>query len=482
MPDLLAHRFHACATARPDTAALIDATGATSYGALHDRVLRAARALHGLERIALLPRGEVDSVAVVLGAMTSGTSVVLVDRHLTAGQARRVLAVAEPALVVASGRLPAGLAGLDPARMRRPAHLLRDAPGAIAEVLARPADELLGGLTSGTTGEPKLFVRDQASWATTLERSDATFDVHPGDVVATPGPLDHGHFFYGALHALTRGATVDLRPLARAFAADDVTHAYLVPTLAVDLVGLLGTRRLARVREVVSSAAPWPEPARRALADLLPTAAISHFYGASELSFVSVSRTDEHPPSSRAGRLFEGVEVAIRDPDGAPVAAGERGLIHVRSDMLFAGYLTPGGLVGGPDAAGWASVGDLGSWRDGWLSLTGRASETIVSGGFNVEPAHVEQALIELAGVADAACVGLPDERWGAIPVAVLTLDGHAAPGRAQVRMHLREHLPQPSRPRRVFVADTLPRSPRGKLRRADIVAAVLAGEVAELA
>jgi len=481
MTELLPHRFRACAAARPDAPALVDAAGVVTYGALLERVQRAAAALDGRARVAILPRGEVDSLAVVLGAMTAGTSILLLDRHLTAAQAERILRAGAPELVVARGRLPVGLAGIDPARVRTPDALLGEAAGARDGVRARPEDELLGGLTSGTTGEPKLFVRDHASWATTLDRSDATFDVRAGDRVATPGPLDHGHFFYGALHALTRGATVDLRPLPEAFAADVVTHAYLVPTLAVDLVALLGERRLARLREIVSSAAPWPEPARRALADRAPAGAISHFYGASELSFVSLSRSSEAPPSSRAGRPFAGVEVALRDAEGAPVPDGEQGHIHVRSDMLFSGYLTDDGLTGGPDAAGWASVGDLGTWRDGWLWLSGRASETIVSGGFNVEPGHVEHALLELPGVADAACVGLPDPRWGAVPVAVVVLDGDPAPSRAAVRAHLRDRLPQPSRPRRVFVAGALPRSPRGKIRRADIVAAVVAGELAEL-
>jgi len=247
MTELLPHRFHA----RPDAPALIDPSETISYGALRDRVQRAATALAGRARVAILPRGDVDSLAVVLGAMTAGTGIVLLDRHLTA------------------------------------------AP-----------DELLGGLTSGTTGDPKLFVRDHASWATTLERSDATFDVRAGDRVATPGPLDHGHFFYGAL---TRGATVDLRPLPDAFAADDVTHAYLVPTLAVDLVALLGD-----------------------------------------------------------------------------------------SDMLFSGYLTADGLTGGPDAAGWASVGDL---RAGGRRGPRRRRFAVASGGAGPPARPAATAQPSAAGV-----------------------------------------------------------------------------------
>ncbi|HEY8582552.1 MAG TPA: AMP-binding protein, partial [Capillimicrobium sp.] len=374
---------------------------------------------------------------------------------------------------------------------RAPARLLR-APGALLAAgaaagrrrrSARPGDELLVGLTSGTSGEPKLFARDHASWAATLERSDATFDVRPGDLVSTPGPLDHTHFLYGALHALTRGATVDLRPLGDAFAAGRaVTHAYLVPTLAADLAQRLGGGGARGLREALSSAAPWPGPARDRLRAVAPSATVSHFLGASELSFVALDSSREPGPAGSAGRPFAGVELEIRDRQGRPLPDGEVGEVFVRSDMLFSGYLTPRGLRGGPSADGWATVGDLGSVRDGWLTLAGRASDTIVSGGFNVEPAAVERALADLPGVREVACIGLADGRWGAVPAAVLSLEDAAPPpSRAAVRALARERLPQPSRPRRVFVVDALPRSPRGKLRRADLARLVADGGAREL-
>lgn len=499
MSPLLAERFAARAAARPHDLAVAADGGGTTYGALAAQAEAAARALSGRRRIAVLPRAEATSLAVVLGAMTVGTSVVLVDRHLTAAQAERVLAVAAPELIVTAGRHPRPLLErVAPERVVTPEALVgggfdergeaaeRGTGGAAGEPRrARPDDELLVGLTSGTSGEPKLFARDQASWATTLDRSDQTFDVRPGDVVSAAGPLDHSHFFYGALHALTRGAAVDLRPLASAFGEGDrsaVTHVYLVPALTVDLVALLGERPREHVREVMSSAAPWPQQARERLERLLPAATVTHFYGASELSFVARDSSRTPPPRAGASRPFDGVEIELRGPDGAPLPDGEQGEVHVRSDMLFSGYLTPAGLAGGPDADGWLTVGDLGTLRDGWLSLAGRGSETLVSGGFNVEPAHVEQALASLPGVREAACVGLPDERWGALPVAVLVLDGAAPPPtRAQVRDHVRSALPQPSRPRRVFVAEQLPRSPRGKLLRPRLAAQVAAGELREL-
>jgi long-chain acyl-CoA synthetase len=486
-PALLSERFFAQAERDAAATAVVAAAGSVSYGQLRARVEAVAARVAGSGRIALLARSDVDSLAVALGAMAAGTSLVLLHRHLTDAQLARVLGVAAPALVVTSGMRAGPLRELVPeTALRTTAELA--APGRPAAVTgARPADELLVGLTSGTSGRPKLFVRDQASWATTLQRSDAAFDVRPGDHVAAPGALDHSHYFYGALHALTRGATVDLRPLEESFAPGTATsHVYLVPTLAVRLADVLGETPYPSLREVISSAAPWPEHARARLARLAPNAAIAHFYGASELSFATLDSTRDPAPAGSAGRPFPGVEIEIRTPEGAPLPDGERGIVHVRSDMLFAGYLderegAADGLVGGPDAEGWASVGDLGTVRDGWLWIAGRASDTIISGGLNVEPAEVEAALAALPGVAGVACVGLPDERWGRVPVAVIVPAGGTAPTRAVVRAHARATLPAPSRPRRVFAVDALPLSPRGKLLRDVLAEAVLAGEAREL-
>ncbi len=505
---LLAARFRRAAADAPERIAVVAVDGSTSYGALAADAEAVARAVAGHARVALAARPDAASLAVTLGAMWAGVSIVVLDRHLTDRQIERATSLARPGLVIApDGRRRTVHDRTDAERQRTAERLVaagRAAPP--LERIAGPDDELLIGLTSGTTSDPKLFVRGQRSWATTLDRSDAAFDVRPGDVVATTGPLDHSHYFYGALHALTRGATVDLRPVAAAFAPGTAaTHVYVVPTLAVQLAETLGERTAPSVRHVVSSAAPWPAAARRRLARLLPAATVNHFYGASELSFVAldaappIGPADAAPagasadvpgpdpggrarPAGPAGVLFPGVEVRIRDPDdGRTLADGGQGIVDVRSDMLFDGYLTADGLVGGPDADGWASVGDLGTLDGDRLAIAGRASDTFVSGGINVEPADVEQALATIDGVRHVACVGLPDERWGAIPVVAVVVAPGATLTRAAVRAHARETLPQPSRPWRVFAVDALPRNRRGKLLRRELVALLAAGDAAEV-
>ncbi|MGI5217460.1 class I adenylate-forming enzyme family protein [Nocardia sp. CA-290969] len=467
MTELLAERIARQVRSRPAAPAVRTARHGVDYSGFWQRVTRVAAGLAGMRRVAVLPTSDIDSLVTVTAAVRAGVCVVLLHRHLRPDQLGRVLAVTRPGAVVAVTAQHRRLRrmGFD-GQPQTAAGLARDgSPGS-----ARPDSELLVGITSGTTGEPKLFVRDQASWAATLDRSDRAFDIGPGDTVAVPGVLDHTHFLYGALHALTRGATVDLRPATDALMAG-ATHLYSVPTLAWDVVRSAGAPYTG-VREVLSSAARWPRNGRAALQEVLPDATLTHFYGASELSFVSFDRglgAAVEPGAGAgagaageysAGELFDGVEVQIRD-----------GRVFVRSDMVFRGYLTESGVVDGP-VDGWVSVGDRGALDGRRLWLSGRDSEMLIRGGLNVEPAAVEAALTAIPGVTEAACLGVADERWGQVPVAAVVVD-ERAPDTGEIRRLLRAALPAPSVPARIEVLDALPRTPRGKLDRPALRAAI---------
>ncbi|MFD0366291.1 AMP-binding protein [Nocardia sp. GCM10030253] len=448
MTELLAERIARRAGEHPESTAVVAGRERVDYREFWSRVTRTAAGLDGMNRVAVLPTSDVGSLVVVAAAAHVGVSVVLLHRHLLPAQLTRVLELAKPGAVVAAPH--------QHPRLRR---LGFDGPVLTAATLesdgpvgrAHPDTELLVGVTSGTTGEPKLFVRDQRSWATTLDRSDRTFDIGSGDRVSVPGVLDHTHFLYGALHALTRGASVDLRPVAQTL-SEGATHLYSVPTIAWDVVrSEIGP--IEGVREVLSSAARWPRTGRRALQEILPNASLVHFYGASELSFVSFDRGLGAVDETSAGELFDGVEVQIRED-----------LVFVRSDMLFDGYLTENGVVDGP-VDGWMSVGDRGQVVGNRLRLFGRNSDMLIRAGLNVEPAAVEAALTAIPGITEAACIAVPDARMGEAPAAAIVVNGDA-PSTDEIWRHLRATLPSPSMPIQLLTLDSLPRTPRGKLDR----------------
>ncbi|WP_280315487.1 AMP-binding protein [Nocardia abscessus] len=457
MTELLAARIARQVAANPRATAVISGRARVGYEQFWSKVVRTAAGLDGMHRVAVLPTSDVESLVVVTAAMHAGVSVVLLHRHLLPAQLSRVLALAEPGAVVAAPHQHRRLRRLGFEGTVRTAATLAS-EGSVGRV--DPGAELLAGITSGTTGEPKLFVRDQRSWATTLDRSDRTFDIGAGDQVSVPGVLDHTHFLYGALHALTRGATVDLRSAADSL-QDGATQLYSVPTIAWDVVRA-GIGPVRGVREVLSSAARWPRTGRQALQEVLPNAALVHFYGASELSFVSFDRGLGEDDEKSAGELFYGVQARVRD-----------GLVYVRSDMLFDGYLTADGVTGGP-VDGWMTVGDRGEVIGDRLRLFGRESDMVIRAGLNVEPASVEAALTAIPGIAEAACIGVPDARMGEAPAAAIVV-GEAAPSADEIWRQLRARLPSPSMPVQVLVVDSLPRTPRGKLDRAALASTLAA-------
>ncbi|MFI8566728.1 AMP-binding protein [Rhodococcus sp. NPDC078407] len=436
----------------PDIA-IVDATDRITYHDFWSRVTSAATAVSGMRRIAVLPTSDIGSLVTVVAAMHAGVSVVLLHRHLLPGEFADAMAVCEPSSIVAHPRQHSRLHRWGAEGVVAPEQLTtgRTAP---IDPPARTA-ELLVGVTSGTTGPPKLFVRNQASWAATLDRSDSLFDLGPGDRVSASGTLDHTHFLYGALHGLTRGAAVDLRNASVAL-DDSPTHLYSVPSIAWDIARSNG--RYAAVREVLSSAARWPKSGREALARALPNATMTHFYGASELSFVSYDRTDS-VGAEVSGQLFDGVEVEIRDE-----------LLYVRSDMLFDGYLSRVGehatVTNGPDDDGWMTVGDRGTVEDGRLTLHGRGSETIVRSGLTVELAPIEAALLSIPGIVDAGVLGVPDDRAGEVPMAGVVVAQSHSLTKLHIHRRLRSMLPGPSLPVQIVPFDCLPRTPRGKLDR----------------
>ncbi|MDQ1202415.1 class I adenylate-forming enzyme family protein [Rhodococcus sp. SORGH_AS_0303] len=463
--DSIDERIGRRARDRPDSLAVVAADGSLTYREMWDRSGRVAARLLGAERVAVLPASDLGSVVTVLGAIRAGCSLVLLHRHLLPDHLASVLEIGRPAAVIATERGRTRLRRLGVTGTLTSPDDLAAAP-AVPLPAPDEAGELLAGLTSGTSGTPKLFVRSRRSWSRTLDRSDEEFTVDRHSRVAAPGVLDHTHFLYGLVHALTRGAAVDLRPLESWSSAGDVdpTHVYTVPTLAHDIA--VSTRPgLAQVREVLSSGAFWPRSGRDALSARVPGARLVHFYGASELSLVAVDSSTEPVPDGSAGRLVSGVRTRTVD-----------GVVSVHSDMLFDGYLTHPDHAEPSDGPvnGWTSVGDRGEIHGGWLFLAGRSSDTIVRGGLKVEPLDVETALRGFPGVLDAACMGEPDPRMGHVPVAAITVSEPV--DRTALRRHLRAHLEAPAMPTRVVTVTALPRTARGKLDRPAVLAMIATG------
>ena len=217
---------------------------------------------------------------------------------------------------------------------------------------------------------------------------------------------------------------------------------------------------------------------------MFPEATIREYYGASELSFVSVSHAD--CPAESVGRPFHGVEVSLRRDDGSEVSPGEIGRLYVRSDMICSGFLRGEdhhkfhAVDGGQPCAadGWATVGDL-AWRDenGCIFLAGREDGMMISGGLNVFPAEVEAVLQALPEIAEAAVLGLPDPYWGERVCAVIRWAGSTTLTRGELRERCGRRLDRRKCPQQVFAIDRFARTRSGKIALAALRRDLLAGK-----
>jgi O-succinylbenzoic acid--CoA ligase len=296
--------------------------------------------------------------------------------------------------------------------------------------------------TSGTTGEPKPVELTYANHAASAVASADALGVDPADRWLCPLPLHH----VGGLGVLIRCAInrstavlherFDAERVKRTLEGGEVTLASLVPTMLVRLRDA-GLARAPGLRTVVLGGGPIP-------AGLLDWAAetgipVTPVYGMTETSSQVVAGSP--------GRPLEGVELRI----------GAGGEILVRGPMVAPGAAGPGG---------WLHTGDLGHLDGhGLLHVEGRLKELIVTGGENVAPLEVEQALLAHPAVADAAVVGRPDPEWGEAIAAFVVLRGPAR--EEELRAWCRERLAPHKVPKRIEVVDTLPRSAAGKLLRA---------------
>jgi long-chain acyl-CoA synthetase len=217
------------------------------------------------------------------------------------------------------------------------------------------------------------------------------------------------------------------------------------------------------VRWVLSSGAKWFADAMPELRWAFPNARFAEFYGASELSFVTVAKDDEPVPDGSVGRAFTGVTITVRDRRGRRLPPGRTGLIFVDSPLIFSGYALGG--EGDILRAGRAiSVGDLGYLdRGGFLHLVGRSNRMIVTSGKNLYPEEIEHVLEQHPTIGAAAVFGVPDAKRGERLVALLSVRPDARPSRAALIAYARRTLPLYKVPRVYGAVADWPRTRSGK-------------------
>lgn len=372
--------------------------------------------------------------------------------------------------VVPLGRIPTDDRGVEAGAYRVPAR----------DVGPEPALVLL---TSGTTGAPKgvVLTHDNA-WSNVR----ATVSAFRSDTASTPlagpdkppnliaNPLSHTAGVVRLIFALYVGRRVallrkfDARTAKRLLDRHGIDSLTLNPTMLRLLLSTLEPGEdLGRVRYVGSGTAPLPDALREEFearfgVPVLQAYGQTEAFGGITVESVKDVLAGRRRPGS-VGRALPGVDVRVVTAAGAEAAPGEQGEIRARSRSTTAGYVGGDAHASPLDDEGWLRTGDLGHLDgDGYLYITGRLKNTIICGGFNVIPEEVEAALMEDPRVRDASVVGLPDDKLGEIPVAVVEADGSPEDVLAAVSPRLAPY----KRPRHVFVVHELPKVANGKVDR----------------
>lgn len=348
---------------------------------------------------------------------------------------------------------------------------------------AEPEDAVLALYTSGTTGVLKAAVHTQATFGAIAANILLNLiDPRPGDVMLHAASLIHASGTFVLPYWIRGGAAAVLpgfEPTSylQAVERHGATALNLVPTMIGMLLERPETREtnFSRVRDLIYGASPMPRPVMERALELWGPK-LSQYYGQTEAPLcIAVLRKEDHVGEgaearwSACGRPSVDCEVRLLDEAGAEVAPGEAGEIVLRAPFVMRGYHQAPELNAQtftPD--GWLRTRDVGRFDEaGYLHLVDRASDMIVTGGYNVYPREVEDVLAAHPQIAEAVVVGAPDDRWGEAVTAFVVLRSGELDAEAVIAF-ARERLAGYKLPKAVHAVAEMPKSPVGKpLRRA---------------
>jgi long-chain acyl-CoA synthetase len=359
--------------------------------------------------------------------------------------------------------------------------------------LAAPAPEVTSSdvrfnielYSSGTTGRPKAIEREAPTPAQ-LERLYAATNFievmglsGPGEVHLVCGPLYHSQPVGFSTQALKSGHTVvlmsgsfDAEKCMATIEREKVTWLTCVPTHLIRMLALPEEVRrrydLSSLKAVLHSAAPCPRDVKKAAMGFLPPGVVWEIYGGTEGAMTMISPQEALAKPGSVGRAFPaGSTLRVLDTDGHPALPGTPGLIYGEPLMKFS-YRGAQILDDQTWRDGLYTLGDIGYLdEDGYLFITDRLKDMIISGGANIYPAEVEAVLFNHPAVGDVSVIGVPDEQWGERVKAIVERKAETTEG--EIIAFCREHLAHYKCPTSVDFVDRLPRDPNGKVRKRDL-------------
>jgi malonyl-CoA/methylmalonyl-CoA synthetase len=403
---------------------------------------------------------------VKLGVIFVPINILYRDREIS-----HILADAEPRALISDENVGTNVPVWTPAELLREAAEMED---------TRPAADLDGDspagiiYTSGTTGTSKGAVLTHNNFASNTVNLMVCWRITEADRFLLALPLFHVHGLGNGLHCwLVSGCRMRLlerfehQTAAATFLDFRPTLFFGVPTIYVRLLGI--DRERAReiggfMRLFVSGSAPLPAQVLEEFRDLFGHTILER-YGMSEtIMNISNPYEGERRPGT-VGLTLPGVSVRLLNHELQPVNEGETGEVYLRGPNVFGGYWRREDATRDAFVDGYFKTGDLATRSpEGYFTLSGRKSDLIISGGFNIYPREIEEFLQEQAEIAEAAVIGLPDRMRGEVPVAYVVMA--EAIDIALIEARCREKLASFKVPRAFIPVEKLPRNAMGKIQK----------------
>lgn len=481
------------AAAQPDVAAVVDGDRTLTYRQLDDRSNRLANALAGSglatgDRVAVLLGNRLEYCEVAAGIAKAGMVMVPLNPRLTESEVRYIVGHSgSRALIVeaAAASIAHGIAADLPAVFSVGADelgtpyddVLRSADARDPDRRLTETEPFCIAYTSGTTGNPKGVVISHRSRALTFYMSALEWNLGTGRRSLAVAPMYHGAGFAFGYAPVHTGGTVsmlrawDPEACLAAVERDRIQSMFLVPTHAHTLRAL-GADTIARydlssLDTVFFNAAALPGPLKSWVLDAFPGVGVHELYGSTESGIITNLRpADARRKIGSVGHPWFQTEVRIVGADGEPAAAGEPGELFSRSPYLMNGYLhDPEATAACTTEDGFVTCGDIAIRdQDGYVYLVDRKKDVVISGGLNIYPREVEEAVLTHPAVEDVAVIGLPHEKWGEEVTAVVTPRSGVELTCDELANHLRPLLAGYKIPRRLFLVSGLPRNAGGKV------------------
>ncbi|HSV35499.1 MAG TPA: AMP-binding protein [Ramlibacter sp.] len=450
-------------------------------------------------RVAICGHNTLTHYLAILATYASGNTWVALNPKNSRRDLDRIVQVTRPAIFVVDDDCmdcftptrAALVLGSELVENGRPGSVLRRCMGTAAQRQGVTLDHLQAiKFTGGSTGIPKAVQQPYRVGATHTVHMRVMYGFHRGDTGLAVSPLTHAGGTYSLPFIAVGGRYVLMGKPAAGAILDaieqrKVTRIFMAPTLLYQLVAeqQARPRDIASLHAITYGAAPMPvEKIRQAQAVLGNRIDVT--YGQTEASQCLTGATREELADDRyagsVGRPGPLVQVEVMDPQGRILPPGEIGEVVARGDLLMRGYLDNPAATASTVVDGWLHTGDTGAFdQDGYLTIKGRLKEMIISGGFNVYPAEVENALSKHPGVYESVVFGVSDDKWGErVEAAVVARQGSALQT-ADLVQWVKKELGSVQAPKAIHIVADLPRNEVGKVVRRE-VQALLAKSVAE--